>query len=202
MCVGAQQETLAVGANVSAGRGPRPHNLHIPRFRLAPKAHSFRCSSSPHENRCAGFSREPPLAETCKHTARDELLPYAVLQSRLGLLLFPLPLPLPPGRAKRSGCARRRVSEANRRKAAALRPEMNAERGVEAIRQLPRKPLRTAKCGEVPSLFPKARTHPAQAPKTLPHRLAPPPYSFKPAQRAGFGHESGFFSTAASAPFP
>ena len=52
-----------------------------------------------------------------------------------------------PGSAKRSGCARRRVSEANRRKAAALRPEMSAEREAGAIRQPPRKPLRAPKCG-------------------------------------------------------
>ena len=31
----------------SVWRGPRPRNLHILRFRLTPKAHSFRCSSSP-----------------------------------------------------------------------------------------------------------------------------------------------------------
>ena len=34
-----------------------------------------------------------------------------------------------------------------------------------------------------------------------PHRLARPPYLSKPAQRAGFGHKSGFFSSAAAATF-
>ena len=46
-------------ARSCVGRGPRPRNLHIPRFWFAPKAHSFRCSASPHENRSAGFSRGP-----------------------------------------------------------------------------------------------------------------------------------------------
>ena len=46
-----------VEAECSVGRGPR--NLHISRLRLTPKARSFRCSSSPHENRSAGFSWGP-----------------------------------------------------------------------------------------------------------------------------------------------
>lgn len=34
---------------------PRRRKLHIPRFRLKPKARSFRCSSSPNRTRCAGL---------------------------------------------------------------------------------------------------------------------------------------------------
>ena len=56
---GPQQGSVVVGARCSVGRGPRPRNLHIPRFRLTPKAHSFRCSVSPHKNRSAGFSWGP-----------------------------------------------------------------------------------------------------------------------------------------------
>ena len=82
---GSQQETSAVEASVSVGRGPRPRNLHIPRFRLAPKAHSFRCSSSPHENRCAGFCGAPYWAETFRREARDALLPCVGLQNRFDL---------------------------------------------------------------------------------------------------------------------
>ena len=56
---GPQQGSVVVEARCSVGRGPRPRNLHIPRFRLTPKAHSFRCSVSPHKNRPAGFSWGP-----------------------------------------------------------------------------------------------------------------------------------------------
>ena len=35
--------------------------LHIPRFRLAAKARSFRCSSSPHATRFAGLARGPHI---------------------------------------------------------------------------------------------------------------------------------------------
>ena len=42
---------------------------------------------------------------------------------------------------------------------------------------------------------------PGTSPDLPPHRLARPPYLSKPAQRAGFGHKSGFFSTAAAATF-
>lgn len=37
---------------------PRRRKLHILRFRLAAKAHSFRCSSSSEKNRFAGFFSE------------------------------------------------------------------------------------------------------------------------------------------------
>ena len=37
----------------------RPHKLHILRFRLKPKAHSFRCSSFPQRNRFTGFRWGP-----------------------------------------------------------------------------------------------------------------------------------------------
>ena len=40
-------------------RRRRPHKLHIVRFRLAAKAHSFRCSSFPHATRFAGLARGP-----------------------------------------------------------------------------------------------------------------------------------------------
>ncbi len=54
---GPRKRPWAVTVRSCVGRGPR--NLHIPRFWFAPKAHSFRCSASPHENRSAGFSRGP-----------------------------------------------------------------------------------------------------------------------------------------------
>jgi hypothetical protein len=41
---------------------PRPHKLHIVRFRLKPKARSFRCSSSPQQTRFAGLCRGPEAA--------------------------------------------------------------------------------------------------------------------------------------------
>ena len=50
------------------------------------------------------------------------------------------------------------------------------------MRRPPRKPLRTIKCGEAPSLFPKSIAHPAQAPKSPPHGLARPPHLSKPAR--------------------
>ena len=40
---------------VETGTPPRRRKLHIPRFRLKPKARSFRCSSSPNRTRCAGL---------------------------------------------------------------------------------------------------------------------------------------------------
>ena len=39
----------------------RPHKLHILRFRLKPKAHSFRCSSFPQRNRFTGFRWGPSI---------------------------------------------------------------------------------------------------------------------------------------------
>ena len=49
-------------SSAGAGGAPphhRPHKLHIIRFLAGSKAHSFRCSSSPHRNRFAGFRRGP-----------------------------------------------------------------------------------------------------------------------------------------------
>ena len=62
---------------VGAGGAPprrRPHKLHIIRFLAGSKAHSFRCSSSPHRNRFAGFRRGPLAARlptaSCTSTFR------------------------------------------------------------------------------------------------------------------------------------
>ena len=73
--------------------GPRPRNLHIPRFRLTPKARSFRRSSSPHENRFAGFSRGPLSCRNFRLSARDGLL-SCVGGCRTDLTCFFPPLPL------------------------------------------------------------------------------------------------------------
>ena len=42
-----------------AKKPPRRRKLHIPRFRLAAKAHSLRCSSSPNRTRFAGLRLGP-----------------------------------------------------------------------------------------------------------------------------------------------
>ena len=51
------------GKACGASRRPplRRRKLHIPRFRLAAKARSFRCSSSPHATRFAGLARGPHI---------------------------------------------------------------------------------------------------------------------------------------------
>ena len=46
---------------------PRRRKLHILRFRLAAKAHSFRCSSSSEKNRFAGFFPEWGTRWRCTH---------------------------------------------------------------------------------------------------------------------------------------
>ena len=72
---------------------PRRSKLHIPRFRLAPKARSFRCSSSPTATRFAGLAvgggrRPPPLRGTGAYgpfrrqgPLREKLVPNEVVDS-------------------------------------------------------------------------------------------------------------------------
>ena len=80
------------------------------------------------------------LAEIYKCVARDELLPCVGLENRFGLLLFPLPLPLIPGSAKRS--------------------EERGKRSRGHTSATPESLSHAPKCGEAPSLFPKGTAHP------------------------------------------
>ena len=88
----------------------------------------------------SSVGRGHSLAEIYKCVARDELLPCVGLENRFGLLLFPLPLPLIPGSAKRS--------------------EERGKRSRGHTSATPESLSHAPKCGEAPSLFPKGTAHP------------------------------------------
>ena len=141
------------------GAGPRPRNLHIPRFRLTPKARSFRRSSSPHENRFAGFSRGPGFAEIFGLSAHDGLLScVGGCKTDLTCVFPPLPLCRPrtglpaANPVARSDCARRRVPEPT----AAKRRHLGVGSGERGKRSrghtttTPESRTHASNCGEAP----------------------------------------------------
>ena len=121
----------------------------------------------------SSVGRGHSLAEIYKCVARDELLPCVGLENRFGLLLFPLPLPLIPGSAKRS--------------------EERGKRSRGHTSATPESLSHAPKCREAPSLFPKGTAHPVGDSQLMGHRLAQPSYSSKPARTDRFWTQKRLF---------
>ena len=120
----------------------------------------------------SSVGRGHSLAEIYKCVARDELLPCVGLENRFGLLLFPLPLPLIPGSAKRS--------------------EERGKRSRGHTSATPESLSHAPKCGETLSL-PQGYSAPGRRLSayggTVSHNPCTRPNL---PERAGFGHKSAF----------
>ena len=122
--------------------------------------------------RCS-VGRGPSLAKTCRHTARDALFRVSCCKTDLVFSSFrclSIYLPVARSEAERAGPEAYQIRQPPL-KAAPHPPQMRGKHYL---------------CSKNPQ-----RTR-YKLPKSPPHRLARPPRLSKPAQKAGFGHESAF----------
>ena len=181
--------SLGCAQRKRAVHGPKERRLgakrHVVPFLLKTRGPTRDCA----ENFSRSVGRGHGFAEICRRTARDELLPCVGLQNRFDFLL-PAAAALPT------------LNRLSRYRPVARSEAERAERVAGQIRQPPRKPLRTPKCGEAPSLVPKAQAHPVGDSQLTGAPSRPTPALVQTCPNGqDLDTKAPFFSTAAAATF-